>query len=204
MTEENKEVVEKKYTATSESHPDAKWFVVQTQSNTEKKAKSNLLEEIKLKNLEDRILEVFHPIIESVEMKAGQKRKVSTKPFSGYIFVFAIMDAEVCNIIKNTQRIIGFPSKTAARPLPLRMSTKEIQSVIDTVDKNKIEEKNKFSFIEGATVKVINSELAFYDMVGRIKTCNEYRGKAKIEISIFGRETEVEVPLDSIEVYKED
>lgn len=203
MTEEKDIVEEKTYEVRSEKYPDARWFVVQAQSNCEKKASLNLFEEIKLNNAEDRILEVFNPIIESIEMRAGQKRKVSTKPFAGYIFVLAVMDSDVFTIIKNTSRIIGFPSKNAARPLPLPMPSKEVQSVIDTVDKSKIKENNKLSFMEGVIVRVVNPELAFNDMTGRVKSCNNERGKAKIEISIFGRETEVEVPLDSLEICKD-
>jgi transcriptional antiterminator NusG len=203
MTEEKVINEEKRYEVSSEKYPAARWFVVQTQSNTEKKATNNLLEAIKLQNAEERILEVFLPIVETVEMRAGQKRKVSRKPFAGYIFVFAIMDDEVFTIIKNTERVIGFPSKNASRPLPLPMPKKEVQSVIDAVDLNKIKEKGKFAFVEGVPVRVVNSELAFHDMVGTIKTCNPERGKAKIEVLIFGRETEVEVPLDSLEVCKD-
>ena len=203
MSEEKEIIEEKRYEVSSEKYPTARWFVVQTQSNTEKKATNNLLEAIKLQNAEEKIIDIFLPIIETVEMRAGQKRKVSKKLYAGYIFVFAVMDDEVFTIIKNTERVIGFPSKNPSRQLPLAMPTKEVQAVIDSVDLNKIKESSKFAFVEGVPVRVVNSQLAFHDMVGTIKTCNPERGKAKIEVLIFGRETEVEVPLDSLEVCKD-
>lgn len=194
--------VEKKYVISSEKHPDARWYVVQTQSNTEKKATNNLMEEIKLRNLEDKILEVFNPTIEVVELKVGKKRKVSKRPFSGYIFIFAIMDDVVCNAVQNTDRIVSFPSKGASRTLPLRMSVKDIQAVFDAVDIEKIKDVDKFKFAEGVMVTIINPEIAFHGMVGKIIECDADKNKAKLEVSIFGRGTEIEVPMDSIEIYE--
>jgi len=198
MKEDKSVVAEKQYHAKNDKYPDAKWYVVQTQSNTEKKATVNLLEAIKLKGFEEKIIEVFYPVVETIEMKSGKKRKVITKPFAGYIFVFAVMDDEVFTIIKNTHRIVGFPSKNPTRPLPLHMSTKEIESVINAVRIYKDAADNKFNFSVGDMVRVSNPELAFYDMIGKVLSYNAERGKAKVEMSVFGRGTEIEVPLDSI------
>ncbi len=205
MSEETKvEQEEKKYEIRSEKYPEARWYIIQTQSNCEKKVTQNLNEAVIRKEAEEKILEIFNPMIESTELKNGKKRKKLTKPFAGYVFVFAVMDSEVFNIIKQTERVVGFPSKNPARPLPYAMPNKEIEKVLDIIDGQKEKEENRFLFVEGVTVKVVDQTMAFSGMTGVVKSCNNARKEAKIEISIFGRPTEIDVPLQALEVYNED
>jgi transcriptional antiterminator NusG len=204
LTEVENEEPQRTFETKSEKYPAARWYVIQTQSNCEKKVCQNLEEAIIRQEAQEQILDIFNPIVESVALVNGQKKKRSTKPFAGYVFVFAVMDNEVFNIIKQTQRVIGFPSKSAGRPLPFAMPTKEIEKVIAVVDSQLAQEGSRFQFVEGVSVKIVNETLAFNGMVGIIKSCNNERGKAKIEIQIFDRPTEVEVATDSLEVYTEE
>lgn len=203
MSEETK-IESKTYEVKSERYPEARWYVVQTQSNCEKKVTQNLAEAIIRKEAQEKILEVFNPMIESIELKDGKKKKKFTKPFPGYVFVFAVMDSEVFNIIKQTERVVGFPSKNPAKSLPYAMPSKEIEKVLATVEGQKEKEENKYQFVEGVTVKVVDQTSAFKDMTGIVKSCNNARGEAKIEISIFGRPTEVDVKLEWLQVYNEE
>lgn len=205
MTETNNVLSEEKYVVRDENNPDMRWYIVQTQSNCENKVKENLLEAVKRKGFEDKIRHVFNPVIESTTMKAGKKKVVKTKPFPSYVFVFAQMDDEVFNVIRHTERVLGFAgTKSATQVLPRPMPDKEVKNILNILDVQKEKEQSKYTFAEGVYVTIKNENSPFNGFNGKIVKCNNEKGSAKISIEIFNKPTDVEVPVADLIVAEEE
>ena len=201
MTEQANITSEEKYVVRDENNPDMRWYIVQTQSNCENKVKENLKEAIKRNGVEDKITQIFNPIIESTTMKAGKKKLVKTKPFPGYVFVFAKMDDVIFNIIKHTQRVLGFAgTKASGQLLPMPMPDKEVKNILNIIDSEKEKEQSKYAFAEGVYVTIKNESSPFNGFNGQIVQCNNDKGSAKIAIEIFSKLTDVEVPVSDLVV----
>lgn len=201
MTEQAILLNEENYVVRDESNPNMRWYIVQTQSNCENKVKENLKEAIKRNDVEDKIKQIFNPIIESTAMKAGKKRVVKTKPFPGYVFVFAEMDDSIFNIIKHTQRVLGFAgTKASNQLLPMPMPDKEVKNILNIIDAEKEKEQSKYAFPEGVYVTIKNESSPFNGFNGKIVKCNNDKGSAKISIEIFNKPTDVEIPISDLVV----
>jgi transcriptional antiterminator NusG len=199
MNEEINILNEEKYTVRDEENPNLRWYIVQTQSNCENKVKENLKEAIIRNNVEDKIREIFNPIIESTTLRAGKKKIIKTKPFPGYVFVFAEMDDVIFNIIKHTGRVLGFAgTKATNRLLPMPMPDREVKNILNIIDAQKEKEQGKYTFAEGVYVTINNESSPFNGFNGKIVRCNNEKGSAKISIEIFNKLTDVEVPLSDL------
>jgi len=169
------------------------WFVIHTYSGYEERVKKNLEQRIKLMDGGDEIAEVVIPTEVEIEVRDGQRRNVDKKILPGYILVQMKMTDQSWNIVRNTPGVTGFVG-SGNKPMPLQ------QNEVDQILKQMAAEapKVKVGFRKGQSVRVTNGP--FIDFVGVVDDINTTKGKVKVLLSLFGRETPVE--LDFLQVEK--
>lgn len=170
-----------------------KWYVIHTYSGYENKVKTNLFHRIESMGMQDKIFDVFIPKETVTDLKTGG-RKVTTekKVFPGYILVQMELDDDSWYVVRNTPGVTGFVG-SQGKPVPLSRSEFErIQGRVAAAAKP----KTLTDFVEGMTVKVTSGPLAEFD--GVISEVNADQGKLKVMVSIFGRETPVELGFDQV------
>jgi len=165
-----------------------KWFVVQTLTGQEDRAKQSIEEMVDQEGLKNRIFQILVPMEETVEIKGGKRRDKVRKMFPGYVFVEMILDEETWYMIRQTQGVARFIG-TKVQPTPV--SDKEMQRVLKQLGK---EERLEVSFEKGEGVRVISGPFRGY--TGSVDEINAEKGKLKVLINIFGRDTPVEVNFE--------
>ena len=169
------------------------WFAVHTYSGYEERVKKNLEQRIKFMNAGDDIFQVVIPTEEEVEVRSGQRRNVTKKILPGYVLIEMKMTDQSWNVVRNTPGVTGFVSG-GNKPVPLR------QEEIDQIMKQMAAEtpKVKIGFRKGQSIRVTDGP--FIDSVGLVDDISPDKGKVKVLLSLFGRETPVE--LDFLQVEK--
>jgi transcriptional antiterminator NusG len=169
------------------------WYVVHSYSGFENKVKKNLEHRIESLGMQHRIFQVVVPTEEEIELKDGQRRTVERRIFPGYILVDMIMDEDSWYVVRNTPGVTGFVG-SVRRPTPLR------QRDVDKILKRMRAEtpRVKVSFMSGQKVRICDGP--FEDFVGSVDEVYPDKGKIRILVSFFGRETPVE--LDFLQVEK--
>ncbi len=163
------------------------WYVVYTYSGYENKVMDNLLKTIENHNLKDTIITVTVPMEESIEVKNGKKRHVSKKMFPGYVMVKMFLTDESWYVVRNTRGVTGFVGPSS-KPIPL--SDAEVRSM-------GIEDIRLVLDVEvGNNVIVTSGPLESF--VGLVEEVNAERQKVRVLVSMFGRDTSVE--LDFVQV----
>ncbi len=172
------------------------WYVVHSYSGYENKVKKNLEHRIASMKMEDKIFQVTVPTEEEIEIKEGRRRKTKRRVFPGYILVQMIMDDDSWYVVRNTPGVTGFVSSgTGNKPSPLR--PEEADKIFSRMEMEA--PKIKVSFREGQTVRIVDGPFA--DFVGTVEEMNLDKGKVRVLVSFFGRETPVE--LDFLQVQKQ-
>ncbi len=172
----------------------SKWYVVNTYSGNENKVKTNLEQRIKSMGMEGKIFRVLVPSEEVSEIRGG-KKKISTKRFfPGYVLVEMEIDDEAWYVVRNTPKVTGFVG-SGNKPIPL--TDEEIESILGQMEGAKSKPKPKVSFEIGERVKVIDGP--FTNFTGVVEEMNLERGKLKVMVSIFGRQTPVELEFVQVE-----
>jgi len=169
------------------------WYVIHTYSGYEERVKKNLEQRIKFSDAGNAIFEIVIPTEEEIEVKGGQKRTVTKKILPGYILVRMKMDDNVWGLIRNTSGVTGFVS-SGNTPVPLKQD--EVGRILKQMEAET--PKVKVGFRKGQGVRVIDGP--FTDFVGAVEEVNTDKGKIKVLLSLFGRETPVE--LDFLQVEK--
>ena len=169
-----------------------RWYVVHTYSGYEERVKKNLEQRIKTMDSAD-IFQILIPTEEETEVRNGQRRNITKKILPGYVLVQMNMNDQNWNIVRNTPGVTGFVG-SGNKPTPLR------EEEVDRILKQMAAEapKVKVGFRKGQGVRV--NDGPFIDFVGVVDEINSQRGKVKILLSLFGRETPVE--LDFLQVEK--
>lgn len=163
------------------------WYVVHTYSGYENKVKANLEKAIHNRGFEDIILEVKVPMEESIEVKNGKKKHVMKKMYPGYVMVKMILDDETWYVVRNTRGVTGFVGP-GSKPIPL--TDKEVRAM--GVENIPI----KLSVEVGENVMVTSGPLESF--IGIIKEVNPEKQKVKVVVSMFGRDTLVD--LDFVQI----
>lgn len=163
------------------------WYVIHTYSGYENKVKMNLEKAIVNHSFEDLILEVKVPMEESIEVKNGKKKHIMKKMYPGYVMVKMILDDETWYVVRNTRGVTGFVGP-GSRPIPL--TDKEVRAM--GVENIPI----KLSVEVGENVMVTSGPLESF--IGVIKEVNPERQKVKVVVSMFGRDTLVD--LDFVQI----
>lgn len=169
------------------------WYIVHTYSGHEAKANNNLLKRIESFNLKDQILEILVPTQQKIEIKEGKRREVEERLFPGYILVHLILNDETYSCVRHTPGVTGFVG-VAGTPHPL--ADEEVEAIKKYSEQARPRVEAEYSI--GEAVKI--TEGPFADFVGTVDTINEDQGKVTVLVSIFGRETPVE--LDLLQVSK--
>lgn len=174
-------------------NPAAKWYVIHIQTSYEGRVKQALEQRIKSLGVEDKIFDVVIPTREVVVVKKGKKTKATEKVFPGYILVRMILNDDSWLVVRTTEGVTGFVG-AGLKPTPI--SEKEVEAIMKFVEQEQPKFRAKFSV--GEAVKI--TEGPFADFLGTIEAIDEERGKVKVLVSIFDRETPVE--LDFLQVIK--
>jgi len=161
-------------------------------SGHEEQAKRNLDQRIKYMDVGDKIFEVVIPTAKEIEIKAGRRRTIDRKAFPGYIMVNMQLDEHSWDIVRNTPGVAGFVS-TGAKPLPLAME--EAEAILRRMTEAPSEVK--MTFVDGESVRVTSGP--FIDFIGKVEQINVDKGKVTVRLSLFGRETPVELDLLGVE-----
>ena len=171
-----------------EDKAQAKWYVVHTYSGYENKVKTDLEKTIKNRELEDYFFEIVVPMEEQIEIKDGKRKANLKKVFPGYVLVKMIVTEETWYIVRNTRGVTGFVG-SGADPIPL--TDEEIRNMgFDEAPVNVDYDIND-------SVKVINGPLI--DFIGVVQEINKEKHKVKVLISMFGRETPVELEFAQVQ-----
>jgi transcriptional antiterminator NusG len=170
------------------------WYVVHSYSGYENKVKKNLEHRIESMNMQNKIFQVVVPTEEEIEIKEGHRRRTKKRVFPGYILVQMILDEESWYVVRNTPGVTGFVS-AGSKPAPLRSD--EADKIFKRMEAEA--PKIKISFREGQTVRIIDGP--FVDFMGTVEELDLDKGKVRVLLSLFGRETPVE--LDFLQVQRQ-
>lgn len=170
-----------------------KWYVVHTYSGHENKVAATLKQRIESEHLEKKILEVLVPMQDKIEIRGGKKTEIKEKIFPGYILVKMIMDENTWLAVRTTQGVTGFVGM-GQKPTPI--SDAEVESIVKFTQIQQPTFKQIFSVDD--TVKITDGPFA--EFIGKVDSLDAEKGRVKVLVSIFGRETPVE--LDFLQVQK--
>jgi transcriptional antiterminator NusG len=173
--------------------PNTKWYVVHTASGHEVRVSETLRQRVETMSLEGKIFELLVPTQDRVIIRGGKKATVKEKIFPGYLLVKMILDDPTWLAVRTTPGITGFVG-AGNKPTPL--SDEEVTNIQKFVSAPAPRFKTKFSV--GEAVKITDGPFA--DFLGTIHEMDEEKGKVKVLVSIFGRETPVE--LDFLQIAK--
>ena len=165
-----------------------RWYVVHTYSGYENKVKTDLEKTVKNRELEDYFFDIVVPMEEQIEIKDGKRKANLKKVFPGYVLIKMIVTEESWYIVRNTRGVTGFVG-SGTDPIPL--TNEEIRSMgfeatVVEVDYNVDD-----------SVKILNGALAGF--IGTVQEINKEKGKVKVLVSMFGRETPVELEFSQVE-----
>jgi len=180
-------------TVVDERKNDSKWYVLHSQTGHENRVKNNLEQRVQSLGVEDKIFEVIVPTREVVVIKKGKKTKQNEKVFPGYIFVQMTLDDQSWLVARTTEGVTGFIG-AGTKPTPI--SDKEVGAIMRFVQQE--QPKYKAAFTVGEAVKI--TEGPFADFLGSIESIDEEKGQLSVLVSMFDRETPVE--LDFLQVKK--
>jgi len=174
--------------------PDGQWYVLHTYSGYENKVKKSIETRIEALDLTDRVYEIVVPTQDEIEIRAGQRHTVQKKVFPGYVLVRMDMDDDTWYALRNTPGVTGFVN---INNVPIPLPETEMQNILKgmTAEAPRV----KISFQVGDTVRITDGPFA--DFRGEIDEINQERGKIRVLVSFFGRETPVE--LDFLQAERE-
>jgi len=170
-----------------------RWYVLHTYSGYEDAVSKNLKQRIESLGMEDKIFNVLVPKEKKIKIKNGKRKTIEEKIYPGYVLVEMIVTDDSWYVVRNTPRVTGF---IGAGTTPIPVSLKEIKNL-----KSRIETESaqyKIDIALGTLVKI--SDGPFKDFEGKVSEIDEAKGKLKVLVNLFGRDTPVEV--DSLQIKK--
>lgn len=170
-----------------------KWYVVHTYSGHENKAKLSLMDRVRQAGMNEKFGDVLIPTDTVVELVKGQKRSTTRKFFPGYMFVQMDLDQETFHLVKNTPKITGFLG--GMNPQPVKET--EIKNISTAMTEGSARMKPRISFAEGENVRVIEGPFANFS--GVVVEVKGEKQKIRVNLSIFGRATPVELDFSQVE-----
>jgi transcription termination/antitermination protein NusG len=174
---------------------EARWYVVHAYSGHEEKVRNNLMKRVDSMDMHDRIFDVLVPTEDVIEIKDGQRRHVAKRTYPGYILVHMVMSDESWYVVRNTPGVTSFVG-SGNKPVPLQ--DKEIKSIQKQIKAEA--PKVRVEYQVGENVRVIDGP--FSDFHGKVDEINADKGKLKVLVNMFGRETPVELDLLQVERLK--
>ncbi|HXF44266.1 MAG TPA: transcription termination/antitermination protein NusG [Candidatus Paceibacterota bacterium] len=170
------------------------WYAIHTYAGYEDAVSRYLKQRIESLAMTDKIFNVIVPKEVKIKVKSGKRHKVEEKIYPGYVLVDMVLDNDSWYVVRNTPRVTGFVGASAAKPAPL--SKEEVDELMARM--GEAEPRFKLDLKVGETVKIIDGP--FKDHDGKIAELDDERGKVKVLVPVFGRDTMVE--LDTLQVQK--
>lgn len=171
---------------------EGQWYLLYTSSGHEDQAQRNLEQRIKYMDAGDKIFEVVVPRVKEIEIKGGRRHTVNKKAFPGYIMVRMRLDEQSWDMVRNTPSVAGFVS-SGVKPVPL--AWEEAAAILKRMEETPSEVR--VSFEKGESIRVTSGP--FIDFIGKVEEINLDKGKVTVLLSLFGRETPVELDFLSVE-----
>jgi len=168
------------------------WYAVHTYSGHENKVKTTIERRAESMNLKDKIFRILIPTEQELRTRAGKKREIQRKIFPGYVLIEMVLDDSTWYLVKSTTGVTGFVT-SGNRPVPLQ--EKEIANILQAVEGPR--QKPKIQWETGQVIRVTSGPFA--DFTGTIQDVNVHKEKLRVLISIFGRDTPVELDLTQVE-----
>jgi transcriptional antiterminator NusG len=168
------------------------WYVIHTYSGYEDKVKANLEHRIQNMDMAHKVFQVVVPQVDEIEIRDGQRRTVPRKIFPGYVLVEMIMDEESWYVVRNTPGVTGF---VGSGHEPTALEEAEVKSILRQMRAE--EPRIKVGFAIGQSVRITDGP--FIDFIGSVDEINLEKGKVKVLVSFFGRETPVELDFLQVE-----
>lgn len=169
------------------------WYAVHTYSGHEKKVKTNIERRADTMGLKNKIFDILMPTEKESRVRQGKKSEIDRKVFPGYVFVQMILDDNTWYLVKSTTGVIGFVGD--AKPTPVKNA--EIRAIQDALAQSEQKPLIRPKWEVGQAVRVNSGPFA--DFTGSIQEINAPKDKVKVLISIFGRDTPVELEFSQIE-----
>src|SRR5689334_3599807 len=173
---------------------DARWYIVHTYSNFEKKVADEIKRQAKIQGLDDLVEDVLVPTEEVVEVRRGQKVNSERKFLPGYVLLRAKLTDEAYHLVKNVAKVTGFLGQNN-KPMPLRQG--EVDRILNQVSEGAEHPKSTITFEIGEQVRVADGP--FTSFTGVVEEVDEDRSRVKVAVSIFGRATPVELEFTQVE-----
>lgn len=168
------------------------WYVIHTYSGYENKVKANLEKRVDSMNMGNNIFRVAVPMEDEVQVKDGKKKILKRKVYPGYVLVEMIMSDDSWYVVRNTPGVTGFVG-SGSKPIPLQDT--EVTGILKQMGLN--EPKAKVDFALGENVRVIDGP--FGNFIGEVQEIYPDKDKLKVMVSMFGRETPVELDFSQVE-----
>jgi len=172
----------------------ARWYIIQTYSNFEKKVAESIREQAALQGMADLFEQVIVPMEEVVEIRRGQKVNAERKFFPGYVLVKMDMTDETYHLVKNIQKVSGFLG-SGNKPMPI--TDNEAARILSQVQEGVDRPKPSIRFEIGEQVRVTDGPFTSFN--GLVEDVDEERARLKVSVSIFGRATPVELEYAQVE-----
>lgn len=171
---------------------DKHWYAVHTYSGHENRVKTNIERRAESMNLKDKIFRILVPTEQELRMRGGKKQEVQRKVFPGYVLIEMVLDDSTWHLVKSTTGVTGFVN-SGNKPVPLQ--EREIQEILDAIEAP--DRRPKVKWEKDQVVRVTAGPFA--EFTGKIEEVNAAKEKLKVLISIFGRDTPVELDFDQVE-----
>ena len=168
------------------------WYVVHTYSGFEEKVKLSIEEKTEKKGLNEQITRILIPTERVIELKGGKKRESDKKFYPGYILVEMELNDETWHLIRSTPRVTGFVGGTK----PVALSEEEISVILQQIEKGPVPQV-KTQFQKGDSIRIIDGP--FTNFVGSVEDVDMDHGRLNVMVSIFGRQTPVELNFFQVE-----
>ena len=189
------EPVEVGAVAGAAADPNRQWYVIHTYSGYENKVKTNIEKRVTSMGMEDKIFQVLVPEEEQIELtKEGKRKTVKRKIYPGYVLVEMELGDDSWYVVRNTPGVTGFVS-SGNRPTPLR--PEEVEGILQQMGVSGERPRPRVDLEVGQNVRVRSG--AFDGFIGVIDEVDDARGKLRVLVSMFGRETPLELDLDQVE-----
>lgn len=171
------------------------WYVVHTYSGYENKVKANLEKRVETMGMQDKIFRVVIPEEQETDFKDGKKRTVMKKTFPGYVLVELIMTDDSWYVVRNTPGVTGFIGSSGGGAKPTPLLPEEVDFILKQMGMK--ERKAEADFEVGEVIEVLDGPFAHFQ--GKVEEIDQDKGKVRVSVDMFGRETIMELDFGQVE-----